>query len=83
MLAALVPAGVVIVTSTGPALVAAAAVAVMEVSLLTVHEDAAVDPKLTAVNPVPVTVGERGPACLRPLAGLRPVMAGGAVTGWV
>ena len=53
---ALVPAGAVTVTSTGPTVAAVGAVAVIEVSLI---EVAGVAPKLTAVapvNPVPVMV---------------------------
>ncbi len=83
LLPALVPAGVVTVTSTGPTLVAPGAVAVMEVSLLTVNEDAAVEPKLTAVapvNPLPVTATVAPPAS-GPLDGLILVTAG-AARGW-
>jgi len=75
-LAALVPPGVVTVTSTVP-IVPAGAVAVMLVGLLTVKL-AAVAPKLTAVapaNPLPPTVTDVVPV-LGPELGLRPVTAG-------
>jgi hypothetical protein len=67
----------VTVTSTGPALAAAGAVAVIEVPELTVNEDAAVAPKSTAVapvNPVPVMV-TLVPPTRTPDAGLIPVTA--------
>ena len=71
---ALVPLGVLTVTSTVP--VPAGAVAVIEVALLTVNEVAAVLPKLTAVAPVKFvpltwTVVPAGPEL-----GLTPVTAG-------
>ena len=71
---ALVPAGVVTVTSTLPA-APAGATAVIEVAELTVNNVAAVAPNLTAVAPlklVPVMV-TRVPPAVEPLAGLRPV----------
>ena len=64
-LVALVPPGVVTVTSTVPAL-PAGAVAVMLVALLTVNAVAAVPPKLTAVAPVEVGAGDRDRRCRRP-----------------
>lgn len=79
----LVPAGVVTVTSTAPTLVAAGAVAVIEVSLFTVNDDAATGPKSTAVapvNPLPVTVTVVPPAS-GPLDGLTPVTTGAVMTG--
>ena len=75
-LVALVPPGVVTVTSTVP--VPAGAVAVMPVALLTVKLAAAEAPKLTAlapVKPVPVTV-DRGAAGVGPEVGLTPVTVG-------
>jgi len=59
----LVPDGVVTWMSTGPAL-AAGAIAVIDVPLLTVNEVAAVEPKVTeeaAVKPAPVTAIEVAP----------------------
>ena len=76
--AVLVPAGVVTVTSTVPAL-AAGAVAVMEVGELTVKLTALADPNLTAVVPVkfvPVTVTEVPPA-VGPAFGPTPATEGG------
>ena len=75
-LVALVPPGVVTVTSTVP--VPAGEVALMLVALLTVKLEAAEVPNLTAVapvNPVPVIATEVLPV-LGPEAGLRPVTAG-------
>jgi hypothetical protein len=75
---ALVPAGVVTVTSTVPMAVAAGAVAVIVVSLTTVKDAAAVEPKLTAVAPrksVPVMV-TRVPPTSGPLVGLTAVTTG-------
>jgi hypothetical protein len=75
-LVALVPPGVVTVTSTVP-IVPAGAVAVMLVGLLTVKV-AAVAPKSTAVapaNPLPPTVTDVVPV-LGPEVGLRPVTVG-------
>ncbi len=73
---ALVPPGVVTVTSTVP--VPAGEVAEIEVPLLNVNELAAVPPNLTAVtpvNPVPVIVTPVPPA-VGPLAGEIEVTAG-------
>jgi hypothetical protein len=78
-LVALVPMGVVTVTSTTPA-VPAGAVAVMLVPLTTAKEPAAVPPKLTAeapVNPVPEIVTEV-PAVRGPETGLTAVTVGTA-----
>ena len=78
-LVALVPPGVVTVTSTVPA-VPAGAVAVIWVALLTVKLVAAVAPKLTALAPVklvPVIVTEVPPA-VGPAVGLTPVTVGAA-----
>ena len=83
VLVALVPAGVVTVTSAGPALVAAGLAAVICVPELTVNNGAGADPKLTAVapvKPVPVTV-TRVPPASGPLAGLTAVTAGGCPGG--
>ena len=77
---ALVPPGVVTVTSTVPA-VSAGAVAVMLVALLTVKLVAAVEPNLTAVAPVrlvPVIVTVFVPAS-GPAAGATCVTAGAVV----
>jgi hypothetical protein len=77
---ALVPPGVVTVTSTVPA-ACAGAVAVIDVSLLTVKVVAAVAPKLTAlapVKPVPVMVTLFPPA-VDPLLGFTFVTAGTAM----
>ena len=74
---ALVPPGVVTVTSTAPAL-PAGDVAVIDVALLTVNEVAAVAPNFTAVAPVklvPVMVTLVPPA-VGPLVGLTPVTVG-------
>ena len=74
---ALVPPGVVTVTSTVPA-DSAGAVAVILLELLTVYAPAAVPPKLTAVapvNPVPVIVTLVPPA-VGPDAGLTLVTEG-------
>ena len=77
-LVALVPAGVVTVTSTVPMALAAGAVAVIVVSLTTVKEVAGLEPKLTAVAPrksVPVMV-TLVPPVSGPLLGLRAVTVG-------
>ena len=77
---ALVPPGVVTVTSTVPA-VSAGAVAVMLVALLTVKLVAAVEPNLTAVAPVrlvPVIVTVFAPAS-GPAAGATCVTPGAVV----
>jgi hypothetical protein len=79
-LVAEVPPGVVTVTSTTPAS-PAGEVAVMLVSLATVNEIAALDPKLTAVAPVypvPVIVTAVPPAT-GPDAGATTVTVGEAV----
>ena len=76
---ALVPPGVVTVTSTVP--VPAGAVALMEVALVTVKLAAAVDPNLTAVAPVksvPVRVTVVPPEA-GPLAGDRVVTVGAGI----
>ena len=73
-LVALVPPGVVTMTSTVP--VPAGAVALMLVALLTVKLEAAVVPNFTAlapVKPVPVTVTE---VLFGPELGLTPVTVG-------
>ncbi len=78
LLVALVPDGVVTVTSTGPA-APAGLVAEIEVSLLTVELVAAVPPKLTAVAAaklVPVMVTEVPPA-VGPLLGATELTVGG------
>jgi hypothetical protein len=78
-LVALVPPGVVTVTSTVP--VPEGAVALMLVALLTVKLEAAVVPNLTAlapVNPVPVIATGVLPV-FGPELGLTPVTAGAAV----
>ena len=75
-LVALVPPGVVTVTSTVP--VPAGAVALMLVALLTVKLEAAVVPNFTAlapVKPVPVIATEVPPV-LGPELGLTPVTVG-------
>ena len=75
-LVALVPPGVVTVTSTVP--VPEGAVALMLVALLTVKLEAAVVPNFTAlapVNPVPLIATEVLPA-LGPEVGLTPVTVG-------
>src|SRR6185312_8438916 len=80
-LVALVPAGVVTVTSTAPAAAPAGAVAVIDVSLLTVKLVAAIAPKLTAVVPrkfVPVIVTTVPPAS-GPLLGETLMTVGGGV----
>ena len=77
---ALVPPGVVTVTSTVPAL-PAGAVAVMLVALLIVKLVAAVEPNLTAVAPVrlvPVIVTDVPPP-VGPAVGLICVTVGAAV----
>jgi hypothetical protein len=77
---ALVPPGVVTVTSTVPPVALAGEIAVIEVALLTVNEVADVPPNLTAVapvNPVPVIVTEVPPAA-GPLVGEMPVTVGAA-----
>src|SRR6185312_15131514 len=80
-LVALVPAGVVTVTSTTPAAAPVGAVTVIEVSLLTVKLAAAIAPKLTAVAPrkfVPVIVTTVPPAS-GPLLGETLMTVGGGV----
>ena len=75
---ALVPLGVVTVTSTIP--LPGGEIALIEVALLTVNEDAAIDPKLTAVapvKPVPVMVTLVPPAA-GPVFGFTPVTDGAA-----
>jgi hypothetical protein len=79
VLAALVPADVVTVTSTAPA-ADAGVTAVIEVALLIVNEVAFAVPNLTAVAPVksvPAIVTVSPPTVL-PLVGLILVTAGGA-----
>jgi hypothetical protein len=81
-LVALVPFGVVTVTSTAPA-VPAGDVAVIEVSLVVAVTVAGVVPKSTAVapvKPVPLIVTEVPPAVV-PLVGDRDVTVGAAGVG--
>ena len=78
VLVALVPPGVVTVTSTAPSVPVAGAVAVIVVALLTVNAAGLPGPKLTAVapvNPVPVMVTDVPPV-LGPEPGLTPVTVG-------
>ena len=79
---ALVPLGVVTVTSTVPA-VCAGEVAVIDVALFTVNDAAGVAPNCTAVapvKPVPVIVTDVPPA-VGPLVGLTLVTVGAAGVG--
>jgi hypothetical protein len=83
LLAALVPAGAVTRTSTGPALAAAGLAAVICVPEFTMNNGAGADPKSTAVAPVkpePVTV-TRVPPASGPLPGLTAVTTGGCPEG--
>ena len=76
----LIPAPVLIVTPTAPAVAAAGLTAVMDVALFTVKLVAAVLPNVTAVapvRPVPVIATVVPPAS-GPPAGFRPVTTGSA-----
>jgi len=83
-LLSLMPADVLIVTPTEPALTAAGLVAVIEVLLFTVKLVAGVVPKLTAVapvNPVPVILTVVPPV-VGPPGGLTPLTVGAATAAW-
>ncbi len=78
----MVPPGVVTVISTGPAALAAGAVAVIRPSPTTVNEVAGAEPKFTAVAPfrsLPVRVTTVPPAS-GPRSGAMPVSTGGVTS---